>query len=162
MASQAMCQRLATEVGLAVKAVEPPVGLGLGRPSFMPKVRQVMAVSTQASTPKISQPTAAFHCNTTMPLASTPLRAIPAPGPVNIRPPRLLALRSASLARHQPDVKTNTKALATPAAKRSHGHNAGTCSAIPSVNTQVATRPPRSQVVDATSGSVLKRDQISG
>ena len=157
-----MWLRLTTITGTAALVVTVAEWYEAGFASFIPNVRQVMAVNTQASTPKISQPAAAFQCSATMPLASTPLIAMPAPGPVNIKPPRLLALRSARRARHQPEVNTNTKALATPAAKRSHGHSAGTCSAMPSVKTQVAAKPLRSQVVASTGGSALKRDQMKG
>ena len=97
-----------------------------------------------------------------MPLAKTPLIVMPTPGPVYMMPPKLLALCSAKRARHQPDVNTNTNALATPAAKRSQGHNAGTCSAMPSVKTHVATNPLRSQVVANTAGNAANRDQMKG
>ena len=166
MASQNICQRLTKDAETLAAGTELSVLIPEATASFMPallpKVRQVIAVNTQATTPNINQPAAAFHCKATIPLASTPLMAIPAPGPVNIKPPRLLALRSARRARHQADVNTKTNALATPAAKRSHGHSAGTCRAMPNVKTQVATKPPRSQVVDSTGGQVLILDQISG
>jgi len=129
---------------------------------LLPKMVQTNAVSRQASMPKVSHPVAARHCQETMALAKTPLTTMPAPGPVYITPPSAVAPRSASWARHQPEVKTKTTALATPAAKRSAGHMAGAGSAIASASTMVAARPVRTSAGASDAGRFGTRAAIQG
>ncbi len=79
-----------------------------------------------------------------MPLAMSPGRVIPSPGPQKMMPPSLACPSSLSRCRHQPAVKTNTSALAMPATKRSASHAGWPCSTpMPAVSSTVATSPMR-------------------
>ena len=63
---------------------------------------------------------------------------------------------------HQPEVKTNTTALVTPAANRSAGQAPGQFSAIARVNTPVVTSPARISEIKRQGGNPGQRDHTHG
>ena len=70
---------------------------------------------------------------------------MPSPGPQKTKPPKAGWPNSIKRPMHQLVVPKNTKALATPAPKRSVGHSSGQGSTRPAVSTTVATKPPRTK-----------------
>lgn len=78
-----------------------------------------------------------------MALAARPVSAMPTPGPQKTSPPMDGRPSTVRRTMHQAATLSSTKALATPAAKRSSGQAPGSGSAMAAVSSTVATSPAR-------------------
>ena len=78
-----------------------------------------------------------------MALADSPVSTMPSPGPQKMRPPSAGWPSATNRTMHHTETFKNTRALATPAAKRNAGQVSGNGNAMPSVSSTVAPSPQR-------------------